>query len=59
MRRITWVFLAGLLAGCAPADPPPAPAPKPGGTEKPQSPTAPGPDGSSGSGFEMIACAVW
>jgi outer membrane protein assembly factor BamB len=47
MRPIMWVLLAGLLAGCAPADPPPAPAPKPAG-EKPQSPTAPGPAGTAG-----------
>jgi outer membrane protein assembly factor BamB len=47
MRSVTWLVLAGLVAGCA-ADSPPAPAPKPGGADKGQSPTAPGPAGTVG-----------
>src|SRR5438552_1146915 len=53
MRCFTWVILAGLLAGCSSsADPPPAPAPKPGGAEKAQSPTAPGPAGTAAVGTD-------
>jgi outer membrane protein assembly factor BamB len=51
MRHILWATLAGLLAGCAASDPPPAPAPKPAG-EKPQSPTAPGPAGTAAVGTD-------
>src|SRR5581483_3273987 len=53
MRRTTWVILAGLLAGCShPADAPTARAPKPGGAERPQSPTAPGPAGTAAAGTD-------